>query len=238
MARDCGSPAGHRRWINNPPGKQIMFLRQFLFGLALGMPAVPSPPQNAAQLPERPGLHREISAAEVCGGGKSYDQITGEWRLSKPGRFPQATAQTELTIQTTEFADPPVIPPNPFHLTLAQSVSRPDFCDWNMLSVGVDVSAIGEMNHFANGEGAMRGGSGSLTPEALLRLESLMSELPDDGHRVPPPTRRVVVAMWRSGAQIVRLYDSANPPASLIEMIRLTAARIKTETPAPGTEHY
>jgi hypothetical protein len=53
-----------------------------------------------------------------------------------------------------------------------------------------------------------------------------MDNLPDDHHRVPPATRRIVVEAGRDGVATVRLYDSGNLPDEIIEMIRLTGARI------------
>jgi hypothetical protein len=78
-----------------------------------------------------------------------------------------------------------------------------------------------------NGRGADRdGGGGKLASEDFVRLQSLMDNLPDDHHRVPPATRRIVVEAGRDGVATVRLYDSGNLPDEIIEMIRLTGARI------------
>jgi hypothetical protein len=168
-------------------------------------------------------LPKTISAAKVCGGDATYQQLT---RTSNPSTPPQiAFGQTpvELTISAIEFSD---------QLVDAKTASSPFFCEESTLVVGVNVSTAGELASFMNGEGAFRGGGGGkLSPEDFSRLESLMDELPDGRGHVPPPTRRIMVTVQRDGAATTRLYDSAHLPDAIIEMIRLTGARIRIQAP-------
>ncbi len=180
--------------------------------------------QAPAQSPSSFSEKDTIIASKVCGTGATYDQLTDGWRHTpSQQKINLGTAPIELTIQSTEFDERPAT---------AKEASRPDFCSWHELSVGVNISTAGEGYAFANGEGSFRGGGGGkLAAEVLARLELLMNNLPDDHHSVPPATRRLVVAVQRNRTANVRLYDSAELPDEIIEMIRLTGARIKVVTP-------
>jgi len=176
--------------------------------------------QVAAQPLSSSGEQSTTIASSVCGTSATYDQLTEGWRRSQSQqKINLGTAPVELTIQSTEFDDRPAT---------AEAASRPDFCFWHELSVGVNISTTGE----ANGEGSFRGGGGGkLDAEVFARLELLMKNLPDDHRSVPPATRRIVVAVQRSETVNVRLYDSAELSDEIIEMIRLTGARIRITTP-------
>jgi WD40 repeat protein len=180
--------------------------------------------QTASQTSAPPPQPATITASKVCGGGQIYDQLTADERKPPPPRtIPLGKSPVELTISATEFSDRPVN---------AREAASPFFCEESTLWVGVNVSASGEGYGFANGEGADRGGGGNkLAPEDFARVQSLMDDLPDDQHRVPPATRRIVVEVQRDGTATVRLYDSASLPDAIVEMIRLTGARIKIAAP-------
>lgn len=180
--------------------------------------------QAPAQSPSSSGEPTTIIPSSVCGTGATYDQLTDRWRHApSQQKINLGTAPIELTIQSSEFDERPAT---------AKAASGPDFCFWHELSVGVNISTAGEGYAFANGEGSFRGGGGGkLAPEVFARLELLMKKLPDDHHSVPPATRRIVVAVERDGTANVRLYDSAELPDEIIEMIRLSGARIKVVTP-------
>jgi hypothetical protein len=153
-----------------------------------------------------------------------YDLLTADERNPPaPHRPMGGDAPVELTIMALEFNDEPVDP---------KTAAAPDFCFWHVLGVGVQVTTSGKRYEFANGEGSLRGGGGGkLLPEILARLQALMDKLPDDHRRVPPLTRQINVEVERNGSAIVRLYDSANLPDEILEMLRLTGARIKVVTP-------
>ena len=70
-------------------------------------------------------------------------------------------------------------------------------------------------------EGAFgsRGSDGNfVAPESLARLQQLLSDLPADPHRLPPPERRVLIQT----ATATRVYDRANLPDSILEILRLS----------------
>jgi hypothetical protein len=197
-------------------------LSVFLAVMLLAVPAMrtqaPNPSPNA---PAEPGT---ITASSICGAGATYDQLTSAPRTQLPNQIiPYGTAPVELTFTRTEFSDRPVD---------AKTAASPAFCAENATYFEVDVSAAGEGYSVRSGAfESQGGGEGKLPAEAFARLESLMDNLPDDGHRVPTANHRIVVRVQRNGGETVRLYDNAQLPDEIIEMIRLTAARIKIQPP-------
>lgn len=172
--------------------------------------------------PVTPAQPATITASSICGASATYDQLTGASTTPPPHIIPMGIAPIELTITSTNFNDRPVD---------AKTAASPMFCMQSTAFVGVDVSTAGEFHTFQDGEFGSQGGGGKLPADDLTRLESLMDDLPEDGHRVPPANRRIVVRVQRNGAQTVRLYDKANLPDEIIEMIRRTGARIEIPSP-------
>ncbi len=180
--------------------------------------------QTASPPGAPPALPATVAAAGICGGNATYDDLTADERNPpSPQVIQMGQSPVALLISATEFRDRPAD---------AKSAASPSFCFWNTLSVGVEISTTGEVASFANGEGSFRGGGGGkLEPEDFARLQSLWDYLPDDRHRVPPATRRVIVEVLRGGSATVRVYDSADLPDAILEMLRITGARIQVVTP-------
>lgn len=202
----------------NQRAPSAVFLMITVFAASATRAQTTTPPPGARA---QPGT---ITASGVCGAGATYEQLTGVSRSPSPPQIiPFGTAPVELTISSTEFSDRRVD---------AKTAASQALCWDNTLSVGVDVSTAGEIASFANGEGSFRGGGGGkLAALDFARLESLMENLPDDGHRVPPADRRIMVRVQRNGGETVRLYDNANLPDEIVDMIRITGARIKVQMP-------
>jgi hypothetical protein len=189
--------------------------------LASGLPAQA---QTASQPGEPAAQPATVTAAVACAGSRSYDELTADERKPPPPQTIQfGKSPVELTIRATEFDQKPVD---------AKRASSFDFCEWSTLWIGTNISTTGEVATFANGKGSFRGGGGGkLDPEDFARLQPLIENLPADGHRVPPAARRITVEVVRNGAATVRLYDSANLPDEIVELIRLTGARIQIKSP-------
>jgi hypothetical protein len=179
--------------------------------------------QSAVQAPGAPSSASTKSVAEICGGGATYEGLVGNWRKpSSRQDYLFGGHPIELTITSPEYED---------RQSDAKEASSQGLCDWGTTWVGIQVSTDGEENSFADGGGEARGGTGKLLPESLARIESLIERLPEDGHRVPPPERRLLVTVHRNDQNLVRLYDTANLPDKIIELIRVTGVRISVRTP-------
>lgn len=189
---------------------------------AQAQPAAQSP--SSSEGSQTTDGQQTTTASSVCDLDATYDQLTGDERNPPPRRVIEfGQSPVELTISSTEFSGQQVN---------AKKAASPEFCFWNTFRVGVNVSTAGELSSFMNGGGSARGGGGGKLSDAdLARLESLMDNLPDDRHRVPPAPRRVLVEVQRDDAVKVRLYDSAKLPDEIVDMFRLTGVRIKIVTP-------
>jgi WD40 repeat protein len=67
----------------------------------------------------------------------------------------------------------------------------------------------------------------SVAPQSLTRLRELVSDLPADAHLLPPPERRILI----QAAAATRVYDLANLPDAVVELLRISNSGI-------GTWHY
>jgi hypothetical protein len=96
-------------------------------------------------------------------------------------------------------------------------------------SFGCDVSIDGQVDHFSHQPFANKGGGYWTIPEAeRKRLDTLLSKLPDDGARLPPFDRRVVLQMPEGDHSRVRVYDRANAPDEVSEILRLSLSGIRS----------
>jgi WD40 repeat protein len=78
----------------------------------------------------------------------------------------------------------------------------------------------------------MGGGAGKLPVANLKRLGELLAKIPDDGSRLPPFGRRVMIQA-AAGKQrlIVRVYDRANAPDLVLEVLRLSRCGVRAWVP-------
>lgn len=65
------------------------------------------------------------------------------------------------------------------------------------------------------------GGGKALGPDDLKRLDSLLAQLPDDGARLPPAERRILLQARVGDHIVTRVYDRANFPDVVWEILCL-----------------
>jgi WD40 repeat protein len=107
------------------------------------------------------------------------------------------------------------------------------------VSYGCQVFEDGRVHSFYHSSRGAKGGSGSTIPEnELKRLDHLLANLPDDGARLPPGGRRLVVQVADADHFRVRVYDRANAPSEILEILRLTGSGIRSQVPTfkPSSE--
>ncbi len=91
------------------------------------------------------------------------------------------------------------------------------------ISYGCSVTADGRPYDYWRGPWGSKGGGGEKLPaDDLKRLDKLLSKLPDDGGRLPPPNRRLVVQVPEGDHSRTRVYDRANAPDVVWEIIRIS----------------
>lgn len=94
------------------------------------------------------------------------------------------------------------------------------------------VSASGAVSYRSFTCTGVKGGSGHVIPPAdLERLNQLLAKLPGDGSRLPPAGRRVLLQVADDTRPTVRVYDRANAPDEVLEILRLSASGITAWLP-------
>lgn len=73
-------------------------------------------------------------------------------------------------------------------------------------------------------EGVQGGGPGDIPTEDFKRLSLLMSDLPVDHSQLPPKGHRLVAQLQTRDGIVARVYDRANLPEGILEMLRLIGA--------------
>lgn len=81
---------------------------------------------------------------------------------------------------------------------------------------GVALSADGNLSWFM--ENYLQG-SRPIAQEDLVNLDKLLTDLPDDHSLLPPPGHRLLVQLVTKGRFIARVYDLANLPEQIVDMV-------------------
>jgi WD40 repeat protein len=71
------------------------------------------------------------------------------------------------------------------------------------------------------------GGPGLLPADDFLRLQALITSLPGDHSQLPPQGRRILLQVVQGTKTLARVYDRANMPDKVLEILRLTGTGIK-----------
>ncbi len=90
------------------------------------------------------------------------------------------------------------------------------------ISYGSQISTDGRIGSFYNSPFGHKGGGYPKLPAAdFARLSQLLQKLPDDSGILPPPNRRLVFQIDDGKQFRVRVYDRANAPDEVWEVLRL-----------------
>jgi WD40 repeat protein len=94
---------------------------------------------------------------------------------------------------------------------------------------GCSVSPDGRISYFSYDARGAKGGGYPTLPEADQKnLDALLADLPDDLSYLPPANRRLVLQVSAPNQLIARVYDRANPPERILDILRLTRSNIRT----------
>lgn len=90
------------------------------------------------------------------------------------------------------------------------------------------VSTKGTLSFFRYTPPAIQGGGPWTLPvEDFKKLQPLIVSLPDDHSQLPPPGHRLVLQVAKGTGVLARVYDRANLPGSVLEILRLAGTDIK-----------
>jgi len=96
---------------------------------------------------------------------------------------------------------------------------------------GCAVAIDGTVSSFRRGSfGVQGGGLDQLTEDELERLNRLIGRLPDDNSILPPVGHRIVLQVATGNEILARVYDLANAPETILEILRLSHSGIRPIT--------
>lgn len=94
---------------------------------------------------------------------------------------------------------------------------------------GLIISNDGKVEYFSWSPFGIKGGCCSqIDKDGLERLDALLSSLPGDHSRLPPNGRRLVLQIPSGNKYDVRVYDLANAPDTVLELLRLTKSGFRS----------
>lgn len=97
---------------------------------------------------------------------------------------------------------------------------------------GVEVAENGYINHFFYSQYDWHSGGGaSLSASEMKRLGKLLEELPPDHSRLPPAGRRLMLQTMDHSRLLTRVYDRANAPEVVWEILSLCQSGIGAWAP-------
>lgn len=96
---------------------------------------------------------------------------------------------------------------------------------------GCAVAIDGTVSSFRRGSfGVQGGGVDQLTEDELERLNHLIGQLPDDNSKLPPVGHRIVLQVATGSEVVARVYDRANAPDAVLEILRLSHSGVRPLT--------
>jgi len=118
---------------------------------------------------------------------------------------------------------------NPESQETASGPARTLFQRGYSIKYGCAISTDGRVSFFSHTAlGSKTSGYPGISEAAQERLDALIAGLPDDFSRLPPPGRRLVLQASSPNGVVARVYDRANAPEQVLEILRLTKCSIKS----------
>ena len=100
---------------------------------------------------------------------------------------------------------------------------------FRQITYGCQVAVDWRVGHFQHDQRGSRGGGyPTIAQDDQKRLDQLLSKLPDDGSFLPPAGRRMVLQVPDGDHFLARVYDRANAPDKVWEILRLSLCGIRS----------
>jgi hypothetical protein len=163
------------------------------------------------------------AAEEPAPAAAEYDEFVRSYRAGQlQRRFGDEVRPVKLVLTAIEGDD----------LDAAAGVPEDFAFGEQTVRFGCEIAVGGQIHHFYHSSrGAKGGGYPVLTAQELKRLDELLAKLPDDGARLPPRGRRLVVQVAAEDHFAVRMYDRANAPSIVLDLLRLSRSPIRSWVP-------
>jgi hypothetical protein len=96
---------------------------------------------------------------------------------------------------------------------------------------GCAVSIDGTVSYFHRSAGGVKGGGlDTLAKDEFERLNQLIGQLPEDNSKLPAVGHRIVLQVATGKEVLARVYDRANAPDTVLEILRLSHSGIRPLT--------
>ena len=160
----------------------------------------------------------QVPQTKSPGTGSEYEEWVKPYKLGSTAvSFSGNTAQPKLVISVVTERKPDANEKNPFLLGNGKFTS------------GLKISSEGRVEYFSrNPLGAKGGCCSQIDMDELQRVGQLVANLPGDHSRLPPNGRRLVLQIPSGDKYDVRVYDLANAPDTVLELLRLTKSGIRS----------
>ena len=201
--------------------KRLALAVMILLGGTLGLtgenvPPIEKPPAEAAKTGDKPSP----SQSEYQEWIKPYTvrQPYLGWFPETKGSLKNVQVPLKLVVTAVEGGEPRAGARKP---TISMQISR-----------GSEVAADGRVRFFHRYEFGSGSGGYPVIPDAdRKRLDQLLANLPDDGARLPPPGRRLVLQVPEGDHFRARVYDRANAPDEIWDVLRCSLCRVRSWVP-------
>jgi WD40 repeat protein len=140
-----------------------------------------------------------------------------EWFPGLEGSANRSKVPLRLAITSVEGDEPEAKAEVPF--------------DSKRVTYGCYISTDWQSNHISFTSLGARGSDRTVDTNNRSRLEELLKNIPDDQAHLPPPGRRVAIQTFDGNRSQIRVFDRANAPDAVLEIIRLSGSGIRSWLP-------
>ncbi len=163
-------------------------------------------------------VHAQVPQTKSPETGYEYEEWVKAYKLRPTGvRFSDNAARPKLIISVVTEREPDANEKDSFLIGNGKSIS------------GLTISNDGKVEYFSRRAFGSKGGCCSqIDKDELERVSQLVANLPSDHSRLPPNGRRLVLQIPSGDKPDVRVYDLANAPDTVLELLRLTESGIRS----------
>ena len=163
-------------------------------------------------------VHAQVPQTKSPEMQSEYEEWVKPYKLGSTAvSFSGNATRPKLIISVLTEREPDANEKNSFLIGNGKSIS------------GLTISNEGKVEYFSRSIFGSKGGCCSqIDKDELERIGQLLSDLPGDHSRLPPSGRRLVLQIPSGDKYDVGVYDLANSPDTVLELLRLTKSGIRS----------